>query len=360
MLHLVVCLEGEGSLIDLERGELLLQRVQELDVDDELLQAGDQARLQPAGRLHHQVRPGQERREHGVEALIGGLRVAGLAGRQGAAARAPRQAVVPGQLARGEQTLGRLGATERRRARLHVDGGQERSEDHWAAGVDQLGEHHAGERLGGLLGDRGRHRHRRHRPHQQERGDHGSLARLGVGQQCFEHPGVVAQRRVHVDHGEHRGDRRAAIGRGRVVQRQTAVQDPGHLDAVEGIDLGQRGPEERLVGHGGVQVRHVQVPGVQRQVVGLDRRGAGKVERVEVLHQLDHLLQVVEGAFAPDVARAEERRSGDRGESHMVTADPGGAGLVAGPQVEHRRHCLDRLEDEVGVEVDHGAVDLLA
>ncbi len=45
---LLVGAEGQALLVDLERRELHLQHAQDLDVDDELLVAGDEARLQPA------------------------------------------------------------------------------------------------------------------------------------------------------------------------------------------------------------------------------------------------------------------------------------------------------------------------
>src|SRR6185312_683421 len=96
--HLFVGAVREAGLVDLERRELLLQHPQDLDVDDELLVAADQARLQPAGRVHDVVRAGQEGRQHRHERLVGGLGVDGLAGREPAAA-APGQAEVARDLA---------------------------------------------------------------------------------------------------------------------------------------------------------------------------------------------------------------------------------------------------------------------
>src|SRR3954449_7077292 len=82
---LLVGPEGEARLVDLQRRELVLELAQDLDVDDELLIAGDQARLEPAGGVHHVVRPRQEGRQHGHERLVRGLRVDGLARAQAAA-----------------------------------------------------------------------------------------------------------------------------------------------------------------------------------------------------------------------------------------------------------------------------------
>src|SRR5215212_6104454 len=63
MADLLVCAVGEARLVHLERRELLAQRAHDLEVDDELLEAGDEARLQPAGGVHDEVRAGQERRQ---------------------------------------------------------------------------------------------------------------------------------------------------------------------------------------------------------------------------------------------------------------------------------------------------------
>jgi hypothetical protein len=54
-----VGVEGQRPLVDLERRELGLQHLQDLDVDDELLVAGDQAALEPARGVHHPVGSGE-------------------------------------------------------------------------------------------------------------------------------------------------------------------------------------------------------------------------------------------------------------------------------------------------------------
>src|SRR5690242_544572 len=51
----------ERLLVDLQRLERRVQHAQLLDVDDELLVAGDERRLEPAGGVHDEVRAGEER-----------------------------------------------------------------------------------------------------------------------------------------------------------------------------------------------------------------------------------------------------------------------------------------------------------
>src|SRR3954471_23286911 len=57
---LLVRAERKRLLVDLERRELVLQHAQQLDVDDELLVARHEPTLEPAGRVHHVVRAGQD------------------------------------------------------------------------------------------------------------------------------------------------------------------------------------------------------------------------------------------------------------------------------------------------------------
>ena len=62
MADLDVGVEREAVLVDREGRELGAQDAQELDVDDELLEARDEAALEPAGRVQHQVGAREERR----------------------------------------------------------------------------------------------------------------------------------------------------------------------------------------------------------------------------------------------------------------------------------------------------------
>jgi hypothetical protein len=75
---LLVGTEGHRVLGDLQRRELGLHHLQDLDVDDELLVSGHQAALQPPGRVHHPVGTGEERRQHRHQRLVAGLGVGHL------------------------------------------------------------------------------------------------------------------------------------------------------------------------------------------------------------------------------------------------------------------------------------------
>jgi len=60
LADLLVGAEGEARLVDLQRRELVLELAQDLDVDDELLVAGDEPGLEPARGVHDEVRAGEE------------------------------------------------------------------------------------------------------------------------------------------------------------------------------------------------------------------------------------------------------------------------------------------------------------
>src|SRR6478672_13972292 len=59
LADLEVGVEREARLVDLEWRELLLEHPQDLDVDDELLVARHEPRLEPARRMHDPVRAGE-------------------------------------------------------------------------------------------------------------------------------------------------------------------------------------------------------------------------------------------------------------------------------------------------------------
>ena len=67
---LLVRAEREGLLGDLQRGELHPEHLEQLDVDDELLVAADQAAFQPACRVHDEVGAGQEGRQQRHQRLV--------------------------------------------------------------------------------------------------------------------------------------------------------------------------------------------------------------------------------------------------------------------------------------------------
>jgi len=72
---LLVRAEGQRRLVDLQRRELRAHHLQQLHVDDELLEAGDEPALEPAGAVHHPVDAGEEGRHQGHQRLVPGLRI---------------------------------------------------------------------------------------------------------------------------------------------------------------------------------------------------------------------------------------------------------------------------------------------
>ncbi len=85
--------EGE-RLPRRSRGALnsTLHHLQQLDVDDELLVAADEAAFEPAGRVHDEVRPGEEGRHQRHERFVARLGVGYLA-----RGRAPRRSGTAGR-----------------------------------------------------------------------------------------------------------------------------------------------------------------------------------------------------------------------------------------------------------------------
>ena len=143
------------------------------------------------------------------------------------------------------------------------------------------------------------------------------------------------------------------IDAGRLLDRLPAAeQDLAHRDRVGGVDARHHVAHEDLVGQRHQRVRHVEVPRVERGVVGLADHSPGRVEHVEALRQLGEVAEVVHGRVAAYLALAHERRAVDRAEGHRVAADVHGVGRVAGLDVELARRLGHLLEDEVGVEED--------
>src|SRR4029077_2021164 len=62
LAYLLVRGVRQRLLVDDERLEHLVQHAALLDIDDELLVAGDECRLEPARRVHDEVRAGEKRR----------------------------------------------------------------------------------------------------------------------------------------------------------------------------------------------------------------------------------------------------------------------------------------------------------
>ncbi len=91
------------------------------------------------------------------------------------------------------------GCAEGRGARLHGDRRGEAAEHHWRAGIDQLHEREAGQRLGQGLRHGARHRHRRHGSGQNEWRDDQGLIGARIDFRGAEHGRVVGHRRIDVD-----------------------------------------------------------------------------------------------------------------------------------------------------------------
>jgi hypothetical protein len=271
--------EGETLLVDRGRGELMQQQIEELAVGRELLEAGDQAALEPAGRLPAHVRAGEEGRLQGVHRLVARLVVRERARRERAAARTPRQSEPARDLPRGVHPECRLRAAERRRAGLHVRRREERADHARRAGSHELHERDAGERLDALLDERGRHRYGRHRAHEQERRHDHRLSRGRVVEDALEHPAVEAQWRVDVAVREQ--DRR-------LLDRLTAVEDDlGEAEAVSGrLRRGRLARPDAVRQPDRCEAAH-QVPDVERHVVRLEDVPPRRVERVVEVRELE-------------------------------------------------------------------------
>src|SRR5690348_1586318 len=99
---------------------------------------------------------------------------------------------------------------------------------------------------------------------------------------------------------------------------------------------------------------------VERQVVRLADRPAGRVELRERLRELDEVLEVVVRRIATLEPLADERAAVDGGEDHVLAADLHAPLRVARLQLELRRRLRHLLEDPVRVELDELALDVLA
>ena len=349
MAHLVVGAEGQGRLVNVDRRELGTERAHDVEVDDQLLEAGDEATLQPAARMHHPIGAGEKRGLHGVHALVRGLRVGDRARRQRAAAGAPRQVVAPRQLTGGKQAEVRLGAAERGRAVLEVGRREERAEHGGTARRDRLHQRDAGQPLGELLRERRHRAGRRHRAHQQERHDQYGLAGAGVDDQRVQHALVVDQRRVDVDVRIDAGLRIEAV----------PEHDARHRQRILG-----GGDADRMAAGGLVRQREdaahrVEVARVERDVVGLDGPAARQIEIVEVLRQPAEVIEIGQHGLAALQTAADERRPLHRDEDHGVAADANVPRPVARMQRELARRLGHHLKHPFRVEEDDVALDPL-
>ena len=143
-----------------------------------------------------------------------------------------------------------------------------------------------------------------------------------------------------------------------------AAREPKRISVIamvsRGVDAGDDVAHVDLVGQRLQRVDHVEVPAVERGVVGLVDHAAGGVEHGEGLRQPREVAEVLHRAVAAYVAVADERRPVDGAEGHRVAADVHGVGGVAGLEVELPRRLGHLLEHEVGVEEDRVVLDPLA
>jgi hypothetical protein len=109
---------AQRRVVDLDRLQVFGHHLQHLGVDDQLLEAGCEPALQPAGRVVHQVGPAHHGTPQRHRALVRGLGIDGVRGR--GVRRPERQAVATCQLTAGLRRLGVLGRAEGRRARLRM------------------------------------------------------------------------------------------------------------------------------------------------------------------------------------------------------------------------------------------------
>jgi hypothetical protein len=256
-------------------------------------------------------------------------------------------------LAGGEDAERRLGAAEARRAGLHVRVRDEGAHDRGTSGADRLHQCDAGERFGGLLCQRAGHGDRTHRAHHDERRDVHDLVALREHPERLEHTRVEHQRRVRVDGAE---DRRIAL-----EHVGTAEDHLGHRDRVDhAVEVDLRGTD----GEVGVLVHRelqVEVARVDRTIVDLDDRIAGRIDLGRHLRGAQQLNRVGERAVAATRhAVVAERHRLPGAEHHVVGAELHGLVRVARDQTELGWRRLDLLEHPVRIEEDDFVLDALA
>ena len=328
-----------------------------VDIHHELLVAHGEAALEPAGRVQHEVHAGEHRRQHGLGRFIGGLRIGDLGGAE-AAAGAEGYAEPPRERRHDVEHQRGLGCAEGRRAGLHRHRRREAAEDHRCAGVQELHERHARERLGQGLGGGAGDGHRRHRTRQDERRDEAALVGARVDLERAQHGRVVGHRRVDVDEADERGVRLA----GQRVEVAVAHRDLRHLHRIGGaLGRGHRA-HERLVAVLDVAVQHVEVALVDRQVDGLADRAARVVQRVRHVGELHEVAEVLDARVATALVEvAHEGRAVGRREHRRIAADAHIARRVAGDLRELAgRMLLDQFAAHAARESHAFAVDLRA
>ena len=186
-----------------------------------------------------------------------------------------------------------------------------------APGPHDLGQDHARQRLGVLLGQRAGEGHRGHRARQRERRDAHDLVALGEGHDPLEHRRVEPQRGARVDDRE---DRRLVVER-RVRRTPRAMRTISrHVD----VPLPARGCSvDRLVHQRQRVVGGVEVADAVVDVDRLDRVARQEVDRVERLAEAQQVLVVLAVADPPTAVEVRHvRRAADGPERHPVAAEP--------------------------------------
>ena len=181
--------------------------------------------------------------------FIASLRVIEL-GADMEAGGAPREFVLPRELAHQVHHLGRFGRSAHGRTRLHVHRHHELSIDDGRAGADQLGEGHTGKGFGIDLRDGTDGGGRRRSPAQREGRADDRLVVRGIDLHRVQHGRIPHQRRVAV--GDRDDDRV-------VLHIIIPEHDAGHLHHVLGPFLRGDDAHEGLVGVGEGGVDDVQV-----------------------------------------------------------------------------------------------------
>ena len=228
----------------------------------------------------------------------------------------------------------------------HVDVRGERAVDHRRAGPDDLRQRDEEERLGILLGERAGQRDRAHRAGERERRGHDRLAVQGHLHQAVAHRAVEAERRVRVDDGHQGGFAEEVVAR-------HPADEAGDLEGV--VDRARAEPEALpgLVELDRECPVHVEVAGLDRQVVRFERAAALLVDDVEGADEPDVVDEVGEVAGPPaaiEVARRrpDRRRPRRRGSSRRIGCSARGSGRGGRIRTVRSRPAPRRGRDRAG------------
>ena len=228
----------------------------------------------------------------------------------------------------------------------HVDVRGERAVDHGRAGPDDLRQRHEEERLGILLGECAGQRDRAHRSGEREGRCHDRLAVQSHLHQAIAHRSVEAERRIRVDDGHQGGFAEEVVAR-------HPSDETGDLQGV----LDRAGAEPEAL-PGLVELDrecpvHVEVAGLDGQVVGFERAAALLVDDVDGADETDVVDEVGEVAGPPAAIQvARECRTTDGTEDEVRATESDVPLGIPGVEVEFGRCGCDQLLDMGGIEPD--------